>query len=85
MQTTTNTESQISEYFMNAGDTFTSEKDVIAETWSELASFKAHVSEKDMLLGLIHKLESETDATKQDIYRQALESVLQRKQGDVRF
>ncbi|WP_336731931.1 biofilm development regulator YmgB/AriR family protein [Pantoea ananatis] len=85
MPTTTNTESQISEYFMNAGEHFTSEKDVIAETWSELAAFKAHVSEKDMVLGLIHKLESETDATKQDIYRQALEIVLQRTPGEARF
>jgi len=85
MQTTTNTESQISDYFMNAGAHFTSEKDVIAETWSELAAYKAHVSEKDIVLGLIHKLECETDVAMQDIYRQALEIVLQRTPGDVRF
>ena len=77
MQTTINTESQISEYFMNSGTPVTSEQEVIAAVHAELAHYKTHVSDKDIVLGLIHRLESERDVAKQDIYRQALEHVLQ--------
>ncbi|MGC0929131.1 biofilm development regulator YmgB/AriR family protein [Pantoea agglomerans] len=78
MQTTMNTESQISDYFMNSGTALTTEKQVIAAVHAELAHAKTHVSDKDIVLGLIHRLESERDVVKQDIYRQALEHVLQR-------
>ena len=44
MQTTMNTESQISEYFMNSGTPVTSEKEVIAAVHAELAQYKTHVS-----------------------------------------
>ena len=77
MQTTMNTESQISDYFMNSGTALTTEKQVIAAVHAELAHAKTHVSDKDIVLGLIHRLESERDVVKQDIYRQALEHVLQ--------
>ncbi|MGK3141209.1 biofilm development regulator YmgB/AriR family protein [Pantoea sp. C2G6] len=77
MQTTLTTESQISEHFMNSGKALTTEKAVIAAVHAELAHAKAHVSDKDVVLGLIHRLESERDVIKQDIYRQALEHVLQ--------
>ncbi|KAA5969374.1 MULTISPECIES: biofilm development regulator YmgB/AriR family protein [Pantoea] len=78
MQPTMNTESQISDYFMNSGKTLTTEKQVIAAVHAELARAKAHVSDKDVVLGLINRLESERDVVKQDVYRQALEHVLQR-------
>ncbi|SFN38021.1 Biofilm development protein YmgB/AriR [Candidatus Pantoea varia] len=78
MQTTMNTESQISDYFMNSGAALTTEQQVVAAVHAELARSKAHVSQKDIVLGLINRLESERDVVKQDIYRQALEQVLQR-------
>ncbi|MFW0698018.1 biofilm development regulator YmgB/AriR family protein [Pantoea sp. R13S299] len=56
----------------------TTEQQVIAAVHAELARSKAHVSDKDVVLGLINRLESERDVAKQDIYRQALEHVLQR-------
>ncbi|WP_293769892.1 biofilm development regulator YmgB/AriR family protein [uncultured Pantoea sp.] len=78
MQTTMNTESQISDYFMNSGTALSTEQQVITAVHAELARAKAHVSDKDLVLGLINHLESERDVMKQDIYRQALEHVLQR-------
>ncbi|NYS29272.1 biofilm development regulator YmgB/AriR family protein [Pantoea sp.] len=78
MQTTMNTESQISDYFMNSGAALTTEQQVVTAVHAELARSKAHVSHKDVVLGLINRLESERDVVKQDIYRQALEHVLQR-------
>lgn len=55
MQTTMNTESQISDYFMNSGTALTTEKQVIAAVHAELAHAKTHVSDKDIVLGLIHR------------------------------
>ncbi|WP_341864974.1 biofilm/acid-resistance regulator YmgB/AriR [Pantoea wallisii] len=72
------TESQLSEYFKNAGAQYTSEKEVIAIIYKQLAAVKLRVSNKDIILALLERLESEHDVVQLDIYRQALELIVQR-------
>lgn len=83
MQTIFDAESEISQYFKNQGKQFASEQNVISEVFAELIASKSSVSNKDIIIALIEKLETENDIVKQDIYRQALEIVVQRTPDDI--
>jgi len=76
-------ESQLSDYFKTTGDQFLSERVIISEVRLELTARKIRVTNKDIILALIMRLESERDVLKQDIYRNALEIVIQRTPEDL--
>ncbi|QDY42284.1 biofilm/acid-resistance regulator YmgB/AriR [Candidatus Pantoea soli] len=82
-RTSVSTESQLAEYIKNAGPQYTSEKEVIAIIYKQLAAVKLRVSNKDIILALLERLESEQDVVQLDIYRQALELIVQRVPEDI--
>ena len=62
---------------------FSSERAVIGEIRAEIAKTKMRISNKDVILALILRLETEYDVVKQDIYRNALELILDRTPDDI--
>ncbi|WP_312240840.1 biofilm development regulator YmgB/AriR family protein [Pantoea sp.] len=76
-------ESRLSDYLKHAGPQFHDEKDVIFSLYNELSAVKNIVSNKDIIVSLLKKLEKESDIVKLDIYRKALEIVVQRTPDDV--
>ncbi|MEB5973342.1 biofilm/acid-resistance regulator YmgB/AriR [Pantoea dispersa] len=76
-------ESQLSEYFQRAGSQYASEKEIIAQIYKQLAAVKLRVSNKDIILALLERLESEHDVVQLDIYRQALELIVQKTPDDI--
>jgi hypothetical protein len=57
---------------------FESEKKTVEELMLEISVIKKTVNNKDIIDGLIHKLEIETDVVTCDIYRKVLELVLEK-------
>lgn len=70
-------ETQLSVYLQSMDSQFVSEKAVLVEIYQDLSSRKAVVGNKDIIHSLLEKLESENDVIKLDVYRQALEMVVQ--------
>lgn len=83
MQNLTSTESKITDYFSHSGDLLKSESEVISAIMTELAASRQFVSNKAIILKLLEKLETETDIVQLDIYRHALEVVVQRTPDDI--
>ncbi|AUX93141.1 biofilm/acid-resistance regulator YmgB/AriR [Mixta gaviniae] len=83
MQQIATSESQIMDYFKTAGAHLTKEKETIAEIYAEVLACKSFVNNKDLIRALLERLECESDVVKLDIYRNALEAVLQRTPGDI--
>ncbi|ORM71600.1 biofilm development regulator YmgB/AriR family protein [Pantoea rwandensis] len=83
MQPTVTTESQLLDFFQTTGDQFLSERAIISEIRLELSARKIRISNKDIILALILRLECESDVIKQDIYRNALEIIVQRTPDDI--
>lgn len=83
MQPSVTAESQIFDYLNTSGDEYLSERKIISEIRSNFSGKKASVTNKDLILALIQHLECETDVTRQDIYRNALELVVQRTPDDI--
>ncbi|QBR52291.1 biofilm/acid-resistance regulator YmgB/AriR [Erwinia billingiae] len=77
------TENAILAYFQNEGDLLSDETAVIGTVIREVVAMKGTVSNKDIILSLINRLESTTDVTQLDIYRKALEVVVGRTPDDV--
>lgn len=77
MQQTTSTVDQIDEYFRGMNEEFLTEKETFTQLYQELTSVNKSVSNKEIIAGLIQKLETEQDVTKSDIYRKTLEIILQ--------
>lgn len=82
MQQEISTESQISEYFKTADDLHLSEADVVRLAMAQITAQKGFVTNKDVIFYLLQKLESENDVVQLDIYRNALELVVQRTPDD---
>lgn len=83
MQRATSTESKISEYLKGSDKHSCHEIEAISSIYNSLYSNKKFVSNKDIIMGLIEKLETESDPAKLDIYRQALELVVDRTPDDI--
>jgi len=62
---------------------FEAEKQIINDITRELRKIKSIVTNKDIILALIHCIEQEKDAVRNDIYRLALEQVVQRTPDDI--
>jgi len=82
MQSTT-TEEQLNAFFGRDPHAFEAEEQLIAEITQSLRAHKADVSNKDLIFALIQLLEIEKDIVKLDIYRNALEMVVQKTPDDV--
>ena len=83
MQPNVTMESQLLDFFHTTGEQFLSERAIIAEIRLELSAQKMRISNKDIILALILRLECENDVIKQDIYRNALEIIVQRTPDDI--
>lgn len=77
MEQTKTTVDQIDEYFRGMNEGAPPEKDAFSQLFNELASVHKTVSQKEIIEGLIQKLETEQDVIKADIYRHMLEIMLQ--------
>lgn len=82
MQTTT-TEEQLSAFFgMNADDN-EAEKQVISTLIANLRLQQRDVTHKHLILALVGLLETEEDSAMLEIYRKALERVVQKTPDDM--
>lgn len=77
MEQINTTVDQIDDYFRGLNEGAPSEKEAFSHLFNELASVHKTVSQKDIIAGLIQKLETEQDVIKADIYRHMLEIMLQ--------
>lgn len=59
------------------------EKQLINDITRELRKVKSFVTNKDIILALIHCIEQEKDTIRNDIYRHALEQVVQGTPDDI--
>ncbi|WLI77253.1 biofilm development regulator YmgB/AriR family protein [Kosakonia sp. H02] len=82
MQTTT-TEEQLNAYFGANTRNYEEEKKVISDIIYNLQLKQTEVSNKHLILALIGLLETEDDVVKLDIYRSALEMVVQKTPDDL--
>ncbi|QKJ87003.1 Biofilm development protein AriR [Paramixta manurensis] len=74
---------QITDYFNNAGDLLKTEGEVIKQIVADLRRRKSAFSNKDIIICLLEKLETESDVVQLDIYRHALEMVVQQTPDDL--
>ena len=77
MEQINTTVEQIDEYIRSMNEGASPEKEVYSQLFNELLSVHTTVSHKDIIAGLIQKLETEQDVIKADIYRHMLEMMLQ--------
>ncbi|MGP3592050.1 biofilm development regulator YmgB/AriR family protein [Vagococcus sp. WN89Y] len=82
MQTTT-TEEQLNAYFGSKAQAYEAEKKVLNDLMHNLRLKQPEVSNKHLILALISLLETEDDVVKLDIYRSALEMVVQKTPDDL--
>ncbi|KIS45724.1 biofilm development regulator YmgB/AriR family protein [Kosakonia radicincitans] len=82
MQTTT-TEEQLNAYFGANARTYEAEREIIHDIMHNLRLNNVEVSNKHLILALIGLLETEDDVVRQDIYRNALELVVQKTPDDL--
>lgn len=76
MQHTATNESQLFKNFQANDEQFLSERLVIRDIRRELVSKKRRGTNKDIILALLLRLESERNTEIQDVYRNALEIVV---------
>lgn len=85
MEQITSTESQLAESFKGLGAQYASEKEVLSKIYNDLSHKNNTISNKDIILALLQLLEEEKDVIKLDIYRQALEIVVQQTPDDASY
>ncbi|WP_312979799.1 biofilm development regulator YmgB/AriR family protein [Atlantibacter sp.] len=71
------TENQINVYFGKNAQAYEAETKLIADLTRELRTQRGVVQSKDLILTLIQQIECEKDVLKLDIYRNALEMIVQ--------
>jgi probable RcsB/C two-component-system connector, global regulator of biofilm formation and acid-resistance len=76
MEQINNTVDQVNDYFSALNEELPNEKDIFSELFTELALVHKTVSHKEIIAGLIQKLETERDVVRADIYRNMLEIML---------
>lgn len=62
---------------------FEADMQIISDITRELRKIKSLVTNKDIILALIHCIEQEKDVIRTDIYRHTLEQVVQRTPDDI--
>ncbi|WAT02825.1 biofilm development regulator YmgB/AriR family protein [Rouxiella chamberiensis] len=83
MLRTASTETKITEYLKGSETHSNNEIEAISSIYNSLYGNKKFVTNKDIILGLIEKLETESDPMKLDVYRQALEIVVDHTPDDI--
>lgn len=77
------TENEINVYFGKNADAYEAETKLIADMTRELRIQRGVVHNKDLILTLIQHIECEKDVLKLDIYRSALEMIVQGTPDDI--
>lgn len=77
------TENEINVYFGKNTDAYEAETKLIADMTRELRIQRGVVHNKDLILTLIQHIECEKDVLKLDIYRSALEMIVQGTPDDI--
>lgn len=76
-------EEQLNEYFGQNAQTFEAERLFIHELSASLRSNQIEVTNKNLILAVIRLLETEEDVVKLDVYRSALERIVQQTPDDL--
>ena len=76
------TSNQIDDYFKAMSEGTLGERKIYLQLFAELTSTYKSVSRKDIIRGLVKKLEMEKDVTKADIYRNILEQMHETRDND---
>lgn len=77
------TEEQLNVHFESNQHAFDVELTLIADLRKSIGRRKADVQNKDLILALIQLLETEDDVVKLDVYRNALEIIVQKTPDDL--
>ncbi|WAT01092.1 biofilm development regulator YmgB/AriR family protein [Rouxiella chamberiensis] len=77
------TDLKLADYIQITNPELHTDNEVIAAICSEVRKYKDSVSNKDIILCLIRKIESETDEAQQDRYLQALEYIVYNTPDDM--
>lgn len=81
--TTASFDSAVAEYFRTAGDRFADEATVFSAAVRGVLASDGHVSNKGLILWLIHALESTSDVVQADVIRKTLEIVVGYTMDDI--
>jgi hypothetical protein len=79
----TTTEEQLNAHFESTLHAFDVELKLIADLKKSIGRRKPDVHNKDLILALIQLLETEEDVVKLDVYRNALEIIVQKTPDDL--
>ncbi len=79
----TTTEEQLNAHFESTRHAFDVELKLIADLKKSIGRKKPDVHNKDLILALIQLLETEDDVVKLDVYRNALEMIVQKTPDDI--
>ena len=77
------TEDHVNAYFDQSIQAFEAERALIKELAQNLKSNRIEVNNKNLILALIRLLETEEDVVKLDVYRNALELIVQKTPDDL--
>lgn len=77
------TEDDVNTYFDQSIQAFEAERVLIKKLAQNLKSNRIEVNNKNLILALIRMLETEDDAVKLDVYRNALELIVQKTPDDL--
>ncbi|WP_437434247.1 biofilm development regulator YmgB/AriR family protein [Yokenella regensburgei] len=77
------TEDQLNAHFESNLRAFDVELKLIADLRKSIGRIKPDVQNKDLILALIQLLETEEDVVKLDVYRNALEIIVQKTPDDL--
>lgn len=77
------TEEQLNAHFESTLHAFDVELKLIADLKNSIGRNKPDVQNKDLILALIQLLETEEDVVKLDVYRNALEIIVQKTPDDL--
>lgn len=77
------TEDHLNTYFDQGIQAFEAERVLIKELAQNLKSNRIEVNNKNLILALIRLLETEDDVVKLDVYRNALELIVQKTPDDL--
>lgn len=77
------TEDDVNTYFDQGIQAFEAERVLIKKLAQNLKSNRVEVNNKNLILALIRMLETEDDVVKLDVYRNALELIVQKTPDDL--
>ena len=76
-------DNSLSDYFRHAGDALAEESIVLGACIREILLDGQHINNKNIILSLIHSLETTDDIVKSDIIRKTLEIVVGHTNDDI--